>query len=715
MSCNGFHFASFEVNLEVHELRKHGLRIRLPEQPYHALIMLLERQGDVVTRDELRKALWPDQSWGDLDHRLNKTINRVREALGDSANSPRFLETLPRIGYRFLVPVEPLVTRVENVVATEAPPVPIAAQPRRGAWLQGWLLAGVIVFSVAIGLAIPTAYRALEKKPAPFQQHPAATPLTTYVGSELYPSFSPDGSQILFAWDGETQSTFHLFVTSVNPGASRQLTNAAERDYGPVWSPDGQKIAFLRESTAGRSEVRLIHPDGTAERRLAEIIPSKTDRPISWSRDSRSLVVAANPPGDGPPALFLLSAETGAIHRITSPPVQSTGDLSPAISPDGTKLAFARGSSPVWRDIFVVPLSGDHEPTGDPVRITDINQVVDTLAWTADGRSLYFSGAATLAGTRFLYRVNMGPRPNSGFVETGIEGSQPAVSPAGGSLVYVRRNIEQTSTWRIHVPPRASAEPVQWSRLMSSTRRDFTADISSQGRLVFSSVRSGPTEIWTSSLDGSDLKRISSLGATPRWSPDGQQIVYQSTANGRADIYVIQVASGSIRRLTAGSGADIYPSWSRDGRFIYFSSDRSGKPQIWKLPSSGGDPRQITRNGGTYAVESFDGRTIYYTAPGQPSSIRSAPADGGPEATLIDGVVGLSSIAIAPEGLYYLSSLNSSHARLDFYDFADRTRRPITEMDRAVHNVLSSTPDGRSVVFTRIDRQDSDLMVIKLR
>jgi Tol biopolymer transport system component len=228
-------------------------------------------------------------------------------------------------------------------------------------------------------------------------------------------------------------------------------------------------------------------------------------------------------------------------------------------------------------------------------------------------------------------------------------------------------------------------------------------------------VRSGPTEIWTSNLDGSALKRVSSLGATPRWSPDAQRIAFQSTANGRSEIFVIEVASGSILRLTSGPGADIYPSWSRDGRFIYFSSDRSGKPQVWKVPSSGGEATQITAGGGVYAVESFDGTTIYYTTPQQPATIQSAPAGGGTETLVIEGVVGRSSIAMAPEGLYYLSALNATNARLDFYDFAARTSRRIAAIDHPVHNVLSSPPDGRSVIFTQIDRQDSDLMLLPVK
>jgi TolB-like protein/DNA-binding winged helix-turn-helix (wHTH) protein/Tfp pilus assembly protein PilF len=99
-------FGSFEMDLRAGELRKHGVRIRLQTQPFQILGMLLERPGEVVTREELRQALWPGDTFVDFDHGLNNAINRLREALGDSAESPRFLETLPRRGYRFIAPVE---------------------------------------------------------------------------------------------------------------------------------------------------------------------------------------------------------------------------------------------------------------------------------------------------------------------------------------------------------------------------------------------------------------------------------------------------------------------------------------------------------------------------------------------------------------------------------------------------------------------------------
>ncbi len=100
------HFGVFEVDLRSGELRKHGLRVRLQEQPFQVLVMLLEHSGEVVTRDELQKRLWPADTFVDFDHGLNKTINKIREALGDSAENPRFVETVARRGYRFLAEVK---------------------------------------------------------------------------------------------------------------------------------------------------------------------------------------------------------------------------------------------------------------------------------------------------------------------------------------------------------------------------------------------------------------------------------------------------------------------------------------------------------------------------------------------------------------------------------------------------------------------------------
>ena len=131
--CRVLRFGVFELDLESRELRKRGIRVKLAGQSFHALLLLLERSPAVVAREELCRALWPDELWGDHDHRLNKTINRIREVLRDSAETPRFLETLPRVGYRFLAPVEPgnllLLGYKEEIPIVSAPGCFRSAKP----------------------------------------------------------------------------------------------------------------------------------------------------------------------------------------------------------------------------------------------------------------------------------------------------------------------------------------------------------------------------------------------------------------------------------------------------------------------------------------------------------------------------------------------------------------------------------------------------------
>src|SRR5215467_9434490 len=139
-------FGNFEVDLRTGELRKAGVKLKFGGQPFQVLSILLERPGDVVTREELQKRLWPD-TFVDADHNLNTAINKIREALGDSAESPRYVETLPRRGYRFIGELEP---PVHTVIAVE----PDRGWHSRGAWLK--IAAGVpaiLVLAFAAGVA----------------------------------------------------------------------------------------------------------------------------------------------------------------------------------------------------------------------------------------------------------------------------------------------------------------------------------------------------------------------------------------------------------------------------------------------------------------------------------------------------------------------------------------------------------------------------------
>jgi len=710
-------FSVFEADLERHELRKNGVRIKLTDQPFQALALLLEDAGEIVTRERFREALWPSESWGDHDQRLNRIMNKIREALNDSADTPRFVETIPRVGYRFLADVD----RQQESAAGEAvshtridiKPIPVAvdspASDENRFGQRPWMLAVIV-----IGIGILAASVFTRVGPGNHDRARALNPvpLTTFVGSELHPALSPDARRVAFAWDGESKAVPHIYTASTSGGGARQLTNGAASDVAPAWSPDGEKIAFLRESAPGMAEVWTIRADGGSPLKLREIQSPALNPSLTWTRDRKWLIVSQRSRSYGVPVLFRISTANGEETQITSAPAgQFAGDMSPAVSPDGSQLAFTRSTSPSWRDIFVARLSKDSLLQGDPVRLTDRQNEIDYVAWAPDGKSLIFSAAATGPAPHRLFRVEASPGSTPpDITDLGIEGDRPTLAGSPFRLAYVRTNIDQSSIWRLD----RNGARTQKSRLISSTRRDFTTALSPDGQyLVFSSIRSGQTEVWMSRTDGSNLRRLTSGGGKePRWSPDGKRVAFVSSRSGQSDIYILSVDTGSTRRLTSDAATHLKPSWSRDGRFIYFSSDRTGRPQIWKAPVEGGDPVPITRRGALYAVESFDGKSIYFTTDGVPAEVWQTTVNGGEEIAVLRKATGHAALASGPDGLYYFSTAGNSGAQLDFFRFADRSSQTLALIDRPVHGFLSSSWDGQSVLYTQIDSRDHDLMLV---
>src|SRR5262245_727280 len=322
-------FGPFELDVRLAELRNNGTRIRLPEQPFQILLMLLERQGDLVARDEIRARLWPDATVVEFDHSINSAVKRLRNTLRDTADQPRYIETLPRRGYRFIAQVEKEAPVVDGSGGAPLPMPPALDPPApipRDRHVRKWPAA------LAALIAGAGIWWLLNKSPAgkPLPDKPLAViPLTTEPGIAMTPSFSPDGNQVAFQWDQNKREP-RVFVRVIGPGEPVRLTTGATAEFGPAWSPDGRFIAFLRllnESTYG---VYLVPPLGGAERKLMEFTASPLYSPsfygrfpgseaclIAWTRDSKHLIISI--PEASSSGLWLVSTDSLAKTRLTMP------------------------------------------------------------------------------------------------------------------------------------------------------------------------------------------------------------------------------------------------------------------------------------------------------------------------------------------------------------------------------------------------------------
>lgn len=692
-------FGAFEVDLRSGELRRNGFTVKLQGQPFQILAMLLERPGELLTREEIRGRLWPADTFVDFDHSLNSAITRLREALGDSADNSRYVETLPRRGYRFIGPVE-------NPGIEEPTPNGGNAISRRSKALSvGVAGVSVVVLLSAIALWI-TWVRPRRTSPPSLE----LVPLVALQRAQASPAFSPDGNQVAFGgYEGEDGAIYTALV-----GGDKPLRLTAESGVCcPTWSPDGRRIAFLRFLREGVS-INVVSALGGAEKTLYKAETGGFRGmcgQLDWSPDGKWLAFEESNDNGFHSRIALLSPNDLTVRELTSP-LEQEYDCEPAFSPDGSKVAFERGSVGGFsKDLFAIPITG-----GDPRRLTFDNAWGGSPVWTQDGREIVFSSMR--GGLLNLWRISGtggSPRP---VVGVGALAYHPTIPHKGNLLAYEHGSFA-SSIWQMTLKDKAHPlgreSRVIAARGMINWRPSFSPD---GKKVVFESNRLGYSDIWYCDRDGSNCTQLTSLhgtAGTARWSPDGRHIVFEFQSQHYYDIYVIDMPGGRPRLLPTFSGSDNgAPNWSRDGKWIYFySSHEKGLLQLWKVPFRGGSPVQVTRNGGVYAAESDDGRSLYYSKFEQPG-VWKMQLNGGKEERILDGPAGRDwfNWALSPSGVYLLNPTGPGKPRIEFFDFKTRRRTLINSVDKPTYG-LALAPDGKSVLYSQNDSEDYEIMLLK--
>jgi Tol biopolymer transport system component len=251
--------------------------------------------------------------------------------------------------------------------------------------------------------------------------------------------------------------------------------------------------------------------------------------------------------------------------------------------------------------------------------------------------------------------------------------------------------------------------------LISSTYYSEHAQYSPDSRkIAFQSNRSGNWEVWTCDADGSNCQQLTSFGGpqcgTPRWSPDGRWLALDSRSEGQSEIYVIAADGGPPRRATVSpTFSNTRPSWSRDGRWIYLSSDRSGRNEIWKMPVDGGQAVQVTRSGGAGALESPDGKYIYYVKEPGPPGLFRMPAEGGEEMQVLPAITRWFHFGITAKGVYFTTDRRT----IQFLDAATGKVTALATLDKPAIGTMCVSPDDAYVVWDQLDRNTQDLMLVE--
>jgi len=650
---------------------------------------------------ELKETLIGIQVFGrpaDYDPKSDPVVRteaaKMRAALAEYYNGPgraaTFVIEVPKGGYA-------------PVWRTTAPLSPNGLSKRRIAMIL--LIVGT---AAAVWLTLDVMRNSAGDRQKPLE----AVPFTSYLGVADCASFSPDGNQVAFTWNGEKQDNFDIYVRLIDAPTPRRLTTNPQADISPTFSPDGRSIAFVRV-TNQRGQIFLMPAIGGPERLLGDfdfpVRPAPNSPLLAWLPDGKWLVTRG---------LYLISTETGEMRRLTSGSADYPIDFSPGVSPDGHTIAFSRCVGINLWEIYLLDLTGDLRPSGAARRLTSLGRTSHTPVWTPDGREIIF--AASQHALLSLWKVDVsGPSKPQQFAfssgpHNGYGDWWPVLSRQGDRLIFTR-DVHDLNIWRAS---RLAAGQASVSRIIASSRDDLVGDFSPDGnRIVFASNRSGSPSIWVSDADGSNQMEVYSRpdgsAGSPRWSPDGKRIVYDSTderlPSSEAGIYTIGATGGKPARVTSGSG--ILASWSRDGNSIYFCSTRSGREEVWKAPASGGDAVQITRNGGFVTFESYDVKFLYFTKQGQ--GVFKMSVGGGEETRLLPAVVGDRDFLPVKEGIYFIPVRDREpNFQVKFLSFATGGIESIAVLPGQASLGLSISPDQRSILYSQMDARGADLMMV---
>lgn len=576
--AGGVRFGVFELDFSSGELRKRGIRLKLQDQPLRILALLLAQPGEIITRDQLRRALWPDDTFVDFDHGLNAAVAKLRQTLGDVAENPRFIETVPRRGYRFIAPIDAagLSTNGECVADTPLPgnPGPLAVRPpaspnRR---LSGLVVAAVVItITAAAGLGVLRWEQPSER---------VFTRLTSDTGLTTDPAISPDGSLVAYASD-RGGGRLHICVPRPVPGSDPlELTRGDWDDRQPAFSPDGDKIVFRSERDGGG----------------VYVVPSLGGQPVLIAKQGRNPRFSP----DGKWIAYWTGLEWGAMRGIAQghvfvvppsggEPIQISGGLGiagmPVWSPSGEQLlVFGEPKKQAhYHDAFdwwVLPVNGGQAiKTGAytalakrGISLNPMGMLPFPRNWTSEG--VLFSAqsrdsvdlwSVAIASRTFQitdtpFRFSRG----TGFMLAGPASGQERVAFADVS--------HRMHLWSLPLNANRGTPAGQLEQTTDSAAAEYWPNMTPDGkRLAFTSGRSGTRQTWLKDLATGKETAIPMQGAAtgqefPRISPDGNQVAYTmiSTQGAALSIALLEPA---LQRTIPNTNDWVW-GWSPDGRYL---------------------------------------------------------------------------------------------------------------------------------------------------
>ena len=684
-------FGDFRLDVQSGELWNGPRRVVLADQPFRILLLLTARPGVLVTRDELRKALWDADTFVDFEHGLNAAIKRLREVLGDSATTPRFIETIPRRGYRFIAPIQPheiedaadamhtaALPTTATVVATTTP------SPSNRGRSARWMIAGLLgILSAAAVVGVRWMWGGFHHVRA--ETTGRLMRLTATAGLNVDPALSPDGSLLAYASDRAGAGNLDLWVQRIGSETPTPITSDAGDETEPSFAPDGAHIVFARSDG-----IYITGATGGTVRRVAQVARPRNPR---FSPDGRWIaywigrpIGITRAPGATGEA-FIVSSDGGS-PRALLPAFASV--RHPIWSADGQRLLFigARDSSDTGVDWYIASRDGNTATKTNAydslhsVGAASLQDPPIPTAWDHDG--------AVLTGTTANDRSNVWQltlSASSGQVVgmprrltfgTAIE-RHPTIA-ATGRIAFASL-VENVDIWRVPLDPTSGLASGPLERVTNNPASDVVHNVSRDGRtLVFNSSRTQQEEVWLKDLGTGRERQLTLSGAiSGDVSPDGSTVLVWR----RQSIELVRISDGRTSTLCTDCPRAF--GWSSDGSRVLLARNKPSRLLVHDLRS--GRESEIARHSSWFLRQarfSPDDRWVTFYTTNTPNlrQIFVVPSTAGasiPQDAWVPIVTTFGSQpAWAPDGrsIYYVSEDDGSMcAWMQRVDAA--TKRPL--------------------------------------
>jgi len=593
-------FGVFEADLEAGELRRSGTKVRLQSQPFKVLAALLEKPGEVLSRETLQQQLWGADTTVDFDHSLGIAVNKLRDALGDSAENPRFVETLAKRGYRFIAPVKTVNPVVEAVPPEPAEPLPLPPDLRHWRWIAASVTI-LCIFLTLVLLLRPVRRRPYQVEQITYSGHVLANGssdldvesfsssasdgtrlyfshvdngdlvlavalvangemsrfhLPSEIGAPQIGSLSPDGSRLVVRSHLQPEPEQPLWIVPTLGGDARRVPNVLAHD--ATWMPDGHRLLI-----ASGNDLTILEPDGSDPHKLLTT-PGRAFW-LRWAPDGRRLRFTLRDPKRQTSALWEVDSDGANPHPLLPGWSQPASECCGSWTPDGDDFVFQ-----AW-----------HNGRSD--------------TWVLREKPWYLKGEAPR-------QITNGP----------LDYEAPSTSPGSHLIHFIGVNSQ---IQLLRALPKSSAFTALDPNLSAAALAEYSLD----GKWVaWLNVSDG--SLWRSRVDGSERIELTTPPLrifSMKWSPDNRRLALMGEEPGKPwRIYLVDAEGGKIAPLLGEDRNEADPDWSADGQSIVFGRppDRmdNGQPKaIYLLDLASHKVTEIPGSKGLFSPRlSPDGRYI---------------------------------------------------------------------------------------------------------